>query len=63
MAKLTQRDILKNFLRERRLTQAEFAQKLGIYPQVVTLWMNGKRNISMRSIRKIEEVFQTKIEL
>lgn len=63
MEKRSQRDVLIEFMRERRLSQADFARKIGCYPQQITDWLNGKRNMSVRTIRKIEEIFQTRIEL
>lgn len=63
MEKRSQRDVLLEFMRERRLSQADFARKIGVYPQQITDWLNGKRNMSVRTIRKVEEIFQTRIEL
>lgn len=63
MEKRSQRDVLLEFMRERRLSQADFARKIGVYPQQITDWLNGKRNMSVRTIQKVEEIFQTRIEL
>lgn len=42
------------------LTQSEFANKLGVSCQCVSLWERNERHISLKMIRKICEIFEVK---
>lgn len=63
IVKRPQKDVLREFINNERMTQSEFAKKVGIAEVTVSMWMKGKRGVSMRSIRKIESVFNKRIDL
>ncbi len=49
-------DDLHTMLRARRISQRELARRLGISDASVSLWVNGKRNISQANAIAIEAV-------
>lgn len=47
------KEILKDFLEERKLTQREFAEKIGVKQSQVSEWVNGKSNPGYYNLRNI----------
>jgi DNA-binding XRE family transcriptional regulator len=45
-----------NELRERKITQVEFANKLGVSPQYVNKILKGQENLTLETIVKIEQI-------
>lgn len=48
---------IKQLREELKLSQSEFAEKLGVHPTAVSKWENGKAQPKISYIRKIEELF------
>ena len=53
---------IKQLRRKLRLTQSEFADKVGVTRQTVNGWETGYKNPSFRSLRIIEKMFEVKIK-
>ena len=49
-------DKLKGLMREKRVTQSELAEKIGIKPCTFNQKLNGKRNMSLEEAEVIAEV-------
>lgn len=45
-----------------KMTQAEVAEKLGVSPSLVSLWMSGKRMPGRSKIKQLSELTGIKIE-
>ena len=50
-------DILKEFLVENNLSQAEFARKIGVKPAQVSEWLRGKAKPGYDTLRAISRAF------
>ncbi len=53
---------LKNTIRERGLTQREFAKAIGVTDQMISLYINGKSKMSAKTLAKAAAVLNTSIE-
>ena len=51
----------KDILYKKGFTQQEFASKLGVDQVMISQWMNGARNPSIKSIKKIAEVLDVPV--
>ena len=49
-------DKLKGLMREKRITQSELAEKLGIKPCTINQKLNGKRDMSLDEAEMIADV-------
>jgi transcriptional regulator with XRE-family HTH domain len=45
-----------------KMTQLEVAEKLGVSPSLVSLWMSGKRMPGRSKIKKLAELTGIKVE-
>ena len=50
-----------NELRERKITQVEFANNLGVSPQYVNKILKGQENLTLETIVKIEQILNVKL--
>ena len=48
-------------LRELGMSQKDFAEKIGVSPQVVNRWVKGKENFTFETISKLEEALHIEI--
>jgi DNA-binding XRE family transcriptional regulator len=48
--------VILNVLRERKITQVEFAKSLGVSPQYVNKILKGQENLTLETIVKIEQI-------
>lgn len=54
--------ILKDLRKERGMTQAEVALKVGVKQNTISLWENGENFPSMRYLFKLSELFNCTID-
>lgn len=55
------REIIRQYIREEKITQKEFSVRMNVSPSTVTYWLTGKRNLSSVSyIRLVELVEMSK---
>jgi len=47
---------IRKSLKEKGWNQTELAEKMGVTPQALTRIMKGRQNLSLQTIRKIEQV-------
>lgn len=52
---------IKELMEEQRYTQARFAEALGVAPQTIHRWVNGKTNICQDSLEKIADTLNTTV--
>ena len=52
------KDDIKKIRKELLLTQAEFAEKLGVSFETVNRWENGKHAPTMKAKRKIKKLYE-----
>ena len=52
------REILKEFLFERSVTQKEFANIIGVKPSLVSEWLKGKSNPGYINLRNMSIKFE-----
>lgn len=53
--------VILNVLRERKITQVEFANKLGVSPQYVNKILKGQENLTLETIAKIEQILNVNL--
>ncbi len=46
---------ISSALKEKKMTQKEFAAQLGVSPQALTRIMKGRQNLSLNKVRQIEK--------
>ena len=49
-------DIIKEAIKEKRISKAKFAKQMGVQPSVVSRWTRGSHNFTIETIFKIEQV-------
>lgn len=59
---LSFKDNLKELRKEANLTQAEFAQQLGVSKGIISLWESGKREPTLSSLILISHFFNISID-
>jgi DNA-binding transcriptional regulator YdaS (Cro superfamily) len=52
---------LADFLKERRLSQDEFAQKLGVSQGLVSQWVRGVTRITLKQSLQIKRITRNKV--
>lgn len=50
------REVLRNYKKERGLTSSQLAAELDVHYTTISLWMAGKREPTLRYIRKIRKL-------
>ena len=50
---------IQHYLRVNEMTQSQFAEKLGISPEMMTKLLSGKERLSSETINNIEAVIHT----
>lgn len=53
---------IRKFRKERKMTQVELSEKLGVTASAVTMWENGNREPSLTMVKKIANVFGCKVD-
>ena len=53
---------IKNAVRKTGMTNQEFCKKVGIGESVISRWLKGNRNPSIKSLKKIAEATNTPLE-
>ncbi len=53
--------VILNVLRERKITQVEFAKNLGVSPQYVNKILKGQENLTLETIVKIEQILNVNL--
>ena len=48
---------LKKLIKQKKITQKELAEKLGVRPHHISEMENGRRTISVQMAKKIESIF------
>ncbi|NBC24802.1 MAG: helix-turn-helix domain-containing protein [Bacteroidetes bacterium] len=52
---------IRKTLKEKEWTQTELAEKMEVTPQALTRIMKGRQNLSLQTIRKIEQVLDVRL--
>ena len=52
---------IRKTLNEKEWTQTELAEKMDVTPQALTRIMKGRQNLSLQTIRKIEQVLDVRL--
>ena len=52
------KDILKSFLKENKLNQTQFANKIGVKPSQVSEWLSGKAKPGYDTLKQICKTFE-----
>ena len=52
----------KNFLKEKRWTQAEFGKMVGVDQKTVSFWMNGILKPSLHNAFKVQKITRGKVK-
>jgi len=51
-----------NYLRDKQITQAEFAKAVGVSQGQVNLWLHGKTSTSMKTLQKLAKVLSVSMD-
>ena len=52
---------IRRILRERKLSQYELAEKMGVSPAQITKILSGKENLGIKTISKIEQALEVNL--
>lgn len=53
--------LIKQKLKEKKWERIEFAERMGVAPSVVTRWLSGENNFTLRTIWRMQIVLETQI--
>jgi len=52
---------IKSYLFNHKMAKGELAEKVGVCPSLVTKWVSGSHNFTIKTVEKIEDALNIKL--